>query len=196
MILVWMMAAFDCVARLVPILFDLAGPVTNAGWQRERWVRALRRRSETLADFVSEPSAGWHLKQILSKLRNYIHGEALSAGGVVLVVGDHALGSFMAIPETERQTILASLDALGGREAWGVAEPHPGYELHIHPGEFVERLLAYSIQLLNQLMVATPVQRLVPDVPEENLQPGRTPMSVPDQRLLWQLGLLPPTPDR
>jgi hypothetical protein len=95
----------------------------------------------------------------------------------------------MALPANDRDEILAAVERVGGHTAWGVAEPLTGYDLHIQPGKFVERLLAESIYLLNLIMSMTPVETLDGVEHPENLAHARLPLSLFDIRLIWQLGL-------
>jgi hypothetical protein len=130
---------------------------------------------------------------LLSKLRNNIHGQALSATGLVPFVGDFALETFMALPPEDRDEILAAIARLGGLEVWGIASPLVSYELHLQPGVFTERLIPQSIQLMNQIMKATPVETLEGIEHPENLASfPPMPLSLPSKRLIWQLGLQPP----
>ena len=195
MILVWLMAAFDSAARVAHLMFLDPSEIKSAGWQKKSWRKLLRAKRPELASLVAENTTGWHVMQILSMLRNYIHGEALSAAGIVFGVGDHAFETFAALPKEDREAIFRSLEKLGGSKAWGLEEPYPTYGLHIQPGQFSERLLAHSVELLNQIMTATPVEHLEGIANPDGLQSARLPMSLLDERRIWQLGLLSLPPD-
>ena len=188
-ILVLLMAGFDSLARVCHTIFRITGSKRNAAWQRGDWVDLVAEHNGVLADLFAVGSRGKSLMTLLTLLRNNIHGEALSATGVVPVVGEHALETFMGLPNDDRDEILAQVERLGGRETWGVDAPLTGYDLHIQPGTFVERLLAESIQLMNQIMIATPVEHLEGIERPENLGPGANPRSLLDERLIWQLGV-------
>jgi hypothetical protein len=189
MILVMLMAGFDSLARICHIVLQVNGSERSAGWQREDWVGLVAERNEPVGVLFAEGSPGKSLMRLVSRLRNNIHGQALSATGFVPVVGDHALETFMALPGPDRDEILQTIERLGGREPWGIEAPIAGYDLHLQPGKFIERLLAESIQLMNQIMIATPVEQLQDIEHPENLTSGAMPLSLLSMRLIWQLGL-------
>jgi hypothetical protein len=189
MILVLLMAGFDSLARVCHTLFRMRGSIRAAGWQRADWVKDLKEHNEELANLFTTGSSGKALITLLTRLRNNIHGEALSATGVVPVVGAHALETFMGLPSTDRDEILAAIERLGGRELWGVDAPLTGYDLHIFPGNFVERLVAESIQLMNQIMITAPIEQLDGIEHPENLRTAAIPRSLLSEHLIWQLGL-------
>ena len=195
MILVWLMAAFDSAARVVHLMFLDRSEIKSAGWQKEPRGKRLRAKSPEIASLVADNTTGWHVMHVLSVLRNYIHGEALTAAGIVFGVGDHAFETFAALPKKDREAIVRSLEKLGGSKAWGLEEPYPKYGLHIQPGQFAERLLEYSVQLLNEIMTATPVEQLQAIAKRKNIQSAPIPISQTDQRLIWQLGLPSVPPD-
>ena len=161
----------------------------NAAWQFDGWINKVADLDSPLAQKVREGNEGQHLLALVRALRNTVHGEALSANGVIPVVGDHALDMLVALPESSLEQVLEAVDALGGREAWGVVQPFPDYGPHLHPGAFVEELFPRFLNLISEIMKATPVEQLL----HENVRPERLPEAYPralqDQRVLWQLGL-------
>jgi hypothetical protein len=84
------------------------------------------------------------------------------------------------------------MDALGGRDLWGVRSTIPG-RTHVDPGLIVERLFESVPQILNELMDKTPVERLSDvDLKVEDLGPpaGDNPFQEWKRRSIrWQLGL-------
>lgn len=189
--LLWVMAAFDVSARVAHITLELPGTFRSAGWQKgERWLPNVAERAQSLAALVDGESDGKHLLKILSLLRNSIHGPALSASGIIPVIGPRALEPLVELPRDERDAVCGAMNALGGQGAWGVGQPFPDHELHLHPGEFVEQALPRALALLNDLVAATPVQRhSSANVSRE--QPARPlPRTPQETRALWQLGLL------
>lgn len=60
-----------------------------------------------------------------------------------------------ALDPRQRAQVLASMDNLGGRAAWG-AQPGAGGAVAVDPGQFVEQLFPAVLRLLNAVMATTP----------------------------------------
>jgi hypothetical protein len=198
-LLVWIMGAFDAVARVAHIaLGNSMDELKFASWDNERWVREVGKKESALGSLVTGYSAGKRVFDILSPLRNLIHGPPLSARTVILVIGDHALETWVAIPAGDRMKILNSMRALGGLDAWGIRYPLKEFasqypttkdDPYIHPGMFVERLLPYAISLLNDLMAAVPVDSLPGVSGSYAVGSMKMPLGTADERSLWQLAI-------
>ncbi len=106
-ILVLLMAGFDSLARVCHTLCRIRTSIRIAGWQRDDWVKDLIGHNEELGNLFTVGSSGKALIALLTRLRNNIHGEALSATGVVPVIGAYALETFMGLPSSDRDDILA-----------------------------------------------------------------------------------------
>jgi hypothetical protein len=105
------------------------------------------------------------------------------------VVGDFALEMLVRLPSEEREKATAEMKALGGEAAWGVVAAFPDADLHLLPARFVEQLLPRALALLNALIAATPVEQLEGvGVTSGQLADDR-PLSLLEQRAIWQLGL-------
>lgn len=185
LILLWLMAAFDITAQAAHIALGVPMNMRNAACQYEGWLGKAALRDEGLVNLVRNESDGQHILTIVRALRNSIHGDALSAGGMIPVVGDHAREPLVALPVSSRGQVLDAMDKLGGRDVWGVAQPFPDSDLHLHPGAFIEQLLPRAFSILNELMNATPVSK---DVDPERI-PQALPRMLRDNRIIWQLGL-------
>ena len=61
----------------------------------------------------------------------------------------------LMLPAEHESQVLASMDNLGGRAAWGV-QPGVGGAVAVDPGQFVEQLFPAVLRLLNAVMAATP----------------------------------------
>ncbi len=203
--LLWLMAAFDIVARIAHETFGLSGRPRDAGWQRADWLKQVEAPAPELAALMKTDSSEHQIFTIVRLMRNSIHGEALSAMG--FIVGPRPLETLVGLPDDSCEEVGAAMDALGGRAAWGAAAPdsdtpdhlrvalHPGARgpaaaFRFQPGEFVEQLVPRAIKLLDELMAAVPISGPV----EANQSPGRRSRPVPlrslfDERILWQLGL-------
>lgn len=97
----------------------------------------------------------------------------------------------LSLPSDDVARVLASVDALGSREQWGITEFAPT-RLLINPAPFAEQIIAPGYRLLNTLLEHTPVHLLLDGQPptltaapehEDGFDPVRC------QRILWQLGL-------
>jgi hypothetical protein len=188
-ILLWLMAAFDIAARVAHVALDVPMKIRNAAWQSEEWLNKLANQDTALANLVRNNSEGEHILTIVKELRNSVHGDALSAGGMIPVAGKHALEPLVALPQSSREHVLEAIDALGGQEVWGVVQPFPEKDLHFHPGTFVEQLLPRTLNVLNALMDATSVERLLGAESDPERVPGTLPRMLHDHRMMWQLGL-------
>jgi len=97
------------------------------------------------------------------------------------------------LPRSDGAQILEAADHLGGRDSWGFVDLIED-RLHFEPGILLDQLLPRMIDVLNELMEATPVQRL----PRVSLKPGnQVPPGSWDaafseherQSIRWQLGI-------
>jgi hypothetical protein len=188
-ILVWLMAAFDITAQVAHVALGVPMKIRQAVWQYDDWLKKVADLERPLADLLSNGNEGEHVFTIVRELRNSVHGEAMSAGGMIPVVGHRAMETLVRIPRKKRQDVLHAMDELGGHAAWGVARPFPDSDLHLHPGEFIERLLPRALSVLNDLMSATPVERLAGVQATSGNLLGTRPQSLYERRIRWQLGL-------
>lgn len=188
-ILLWIMAGFDITAQVAHIALDIQMKKGYPAWQNDQWLDKVASDDEQLAELVRNGNEGQHILTIVRLLRNSVHGDALSAGGMIPVVGEHALEPLLALPLSVRAQVLGAIDALGDRDAWGVSQPFLEEDLHLHPGAFVEQLLPRTLQILNALMAATPVERLLSADSDPARLSGEFPRMLPHHRIMWQLGL-------
>lgn len=190
-ILLGIMAAFDITARVAHHALGMPPQdAVQAGWQKKtRWLEEFAKLDKALANLMRDKGEGELIITVISELRNSIHGQALSAGSTIPVVGKHALQPLVELPRSSRERVLEAIDGLGGRSAWGVVYPFAEATPHLHPGTFVEQLLPRALSVLNALMDATPGERMLRD----DVDPDRVPRALPrmrqDDRIIWQLGL-------
>ena len=190
--LVFLMGAMDAAARVAHRVLGLPpSRARNAGWQRREWLASAAEQEPSLAELVTAGTAGADIMTILSRLRNTVHEADLPALAVGLPGGHE--GTLVSLPGADRGRILAAAGRLGGASGWGLQELLPE-RVHADPGVLLGRLLPAVITLLNDLMTATPVERL----PGVSLQPADL---VPPrshggvfgdrerQSIRWQLGL-------
>lgn len=125
--------------------------------QSTAWLSAVSAIAQPLATLFDDGTDAERGLTILRLLRNSIHGEALPALGVG--EGRRRDRTLVGLPRSEQAELLAAVTALGGPEAWGVEELIPG-RFHADPGILLEQLLPRVLQMLNEIMDATPVEQL------------------------------------
>jgi len=198
-VLLSLMGAVDVSARVAHRALGLRQQDEyRAAWQANRagqWLTRVDAVHPSLAQVVHPGSAGENALTVLRLLRNSVHGEALQ--GLAVSGSGKSLESLVGLPRRDQPLLLAAMDALGGRTAWGARSTLPG-RIHLDAGVLVDRLFEESIGLLNRLMRNTPVERL-PGVAltPSNLGPpadGPTGRSGPfdswaRKSIRWQLGL-------
>jgi hypothetical protein len=168
-LLVFLLGAFDASAQIFHRTVGLEGG-KFAGWHKARWVESVGGRVPAVVAIVGPGSYGANVLKILAALRNSIHGEALQT----VAFHDTIIGpreTLITLGLREHEELLESIEKLGGRRAWGVRDLLPDAAgVEVDTFDFVARLL-------NQLMQATPVERLtgvdvtaLPDGPPEDDQ--------------------------
>lgn len=190
--LVFLMGALDAAARVAHRVLGLRPDhLHRAGWQRSDWLGHVEEKEPSLAAVVTAGTAAADIMTILSKLRNTVHEAGLPA----LAIGfpGRRDGTLVGLPRADTNRILAAADRRGGRDSWGLQELLPG-RLHADPGVLLDRLLPLVIELLNELMTATPVEQLsgVSLKPEDQVPPRGTGEAFGERErhsIRWQLGL-------
>jgi hypothetical protein len=190
--LLFLMGALDATARVAHRVLGLPpGDLINTGWQRKNWLQAVKAKAPSLAAIVSPGTVGCDTVTILRLLRNTVHGAGLCAFAISR--RGRREETLVGLPRVDSSDILAAADRQGGRAAWGLREIRPN-EFHADPGVLLERLLPAVIELLNDLMIHTPVETL----PGVALKPGDAAPPSGDhspyaersrQSIRWQLGL-------
>ena len=153
-LLITLMGAVDVSARFVHILLGL--PVRQrryAGWQHsDSWLAKVAEKDAALAALFKPGTTLAHTVDILRLLRNTVHSEAIRA--TMRQVG-FTRDAPIRLPREDEKTILASMDAVGGRETWG-AQAAPDRSAAVDPGRFIEQLLPSVLTVLNAVMAHTP----------------------------------------
>ena len=190
--LVFLLGALDAAARVAHRVLCLQPDhVHRAGWQRSSWLQDVAAKAPSLAAVVTAGTSGADTLTILRLLRNTVHEAGLPALAVGLPGSRE--GTLVGLPRAKSGQILEAADRRGGREVWGLRELLPG-RLHAEPDVLLERLLPAVIELLNELMSATPVEELSGvSLKSEDMVPpdGRgTAFGERERRSIrWQLGL-------
>lgn len=155
-VLTLLMGAVDATARVANSAISTGITDKYAGWQNDGWIRKVADNRPSLSSLVDKNTDGWHALTILRLLRNSVHGAALQG---VSLFQDGKKETLLGLPKDDEEKILLSMDALGGRDAWGFRPIIPG-QSHVDPGLLVEKLFETTLKLLNDLMRETPVEDL------------------------------------
>jgi len=189
--LIFLMGAVDATARVAHRVLGLPPAGSHqAKWQNPSWLNTVAAAAPELASVVAVDAPERDALTILRLLRNSVHETGLTAMGIGL--GARRQGTLVGLPSADRERILAAADRLGGRTEWGLRELIPG-RLHAEPDFLLERLLPAVIELLNELMEATPVENLsgVSLTPEKHSPPRdrNSPFGERERSSVrWQLG--------
>ena len=160
-VLVLLMGAVDVAARVAHKALELPPEEERrAAWQDRKkggWLTRLRVLAPTLAAVVDAETANVHALTILRLLRNSVHGAALQ--GMAVFKSGSPVESMIGLPARDETAILAAMRAVGGEASWGVHSSLRG-RTYVDPGVLVDRLFEAIVDLLNELMAKTPVERL------------------------------------
>ena len=157
-ILVSLMGAVDSSARVAHIALGLPANtrMTPAGSISAGSGRSLV-SNPALAALFNAGTPLYHTLTILRLLRNTVHGQMMRTTAIQQT-GRHA-GDGHQLPSEHKTTILSSIEALGGKDTWGLRTANNGSSL-ADPALFVERLFPQVLTLVNEAMEQTPVERL------------------------------------
>ncbi|WP_159038205.1 hypothetical protein [Streptomyces sp. WM6386] len=188
--LIFLMGALDASARAAHRVLGISVTPRNAGWQSRNWLERVAVTAPKLAAIFDEGSEAQHLLEILRKFRNSVHGEALSP--LTVKEGSDPERILVSLPREDLQAILNSMDALGGRDAWGV-ESHWDNHMHAGPGTLLGETLERVVSVLNRIMQETPVESLqgVHVTPAQCMPPNDPSGRYSDMKregIRWQLG--------
>jgi hypothetical protein len=190
----FLMGAADVTARVAHRVLGLpADKAHHAGWQdTSGWLKKVKQKHSPLAEVVKPETSGKCTLTILSKLRNSIHGETF---GAHRVSGSHSepAATFIRLPQADVSAVSEAIKELGGAELWGIHIVRDT-ELHADPGVLIDQLFVHTIDLLNKLMVNTPVELLphvgidLPNSPPVETHPLGRYSEINRNSIRWQLG--------
>lgn len=156
-VLMLLMGAVDASARVVHYVLGLDDTKSyNAAWQKDSWLKQVKAIDAKLVDVVAKNTDGWYALTILSKLRNSIHGEPIRG---MTKQDSSKTETVIALPSDDEAMILRAMDALGGRDVWGVKQLTANFN-EVNPGILVDKLFEEVAKLLNDIMKNTPVEKL------------------------------------
>jgi hypothetical protein len=152
-----LVGVFDAAARAAHLTAGLdPGGRRNAAWQKDRWRRQIRAASPELADLFAEDTAHSRVLEIARILRNTVHGEGLHT--TAAKQSGRPRETLMALPEDDAQDLTALFGHLGGQDEWGLRQLPPSRP-HIDLARLIERLLPQALQVLDDALRLTPVER-------------------------------------
>ena len=189
-VLLGLMAAVDVTARVAHRALALNSNEYRAGWQNKRWLSEVAETSPDLAALVAPGTLGANTVEILRLLRNSIHGAALQP----LAIGSlrERDATLVGLPPDDAQRLVAAMDAVGGRDAFGLRIASPD-RVHADPGKLADAIFTRTVDLLNQLMEKTPVENFAgAAIPNDDLAPPNDDVfgSQPRESIRLQLGLV------
>jgi hypothetical protein len=180
--LLTIMGAVDASARLAHSVLGLDSKEYEAGWQRAAWLGQVAEVCPGVAAVVRGENRLDALT-VLRKLRNTIHAALLDP--IAVLRGRVQVETRIELPADDAEPMLAAIDRLGGRDAWGVQSHAPG-RYHADPAELLDRLIARLTPMFNDLLeTMIPAARAAPGTEYWGLAGD------PAQTYRWQIDLSP-----
>ncbi len=153
-----LVGAFDAAARAAHLALGFDPQKRRlAAWQSKGWRKLVRNTDPALADLFAPDTAHARVLEICRTLRNTVHEEALHS--IAVQQAGKPLQTLIALPEDDAEDLGELFDKLGGRDEWGLRLLAPG-RAHIAPAVLIERLLPQALQMLDDALRLTPVERL------------------------------------
>jgi hypothetical protein len=153
-----LVGAFDAAARAAHLAAGLdPGTRRSAAWQRAAWRSQIHAVSPDLADLVAPGTDHSRVFEICRILRNTVHAEAMHP--LAVQDGRRPLRTLVSLPEDDAEDLAALFDNLGGQNQWGMERLIPP-RAHVDAARLIERLLPQSLQILDDVLRLTPVERL------------------------------------
>lgn len=184
--LLTLMGAVDASARLAHHLLGIGSGQHDAGWHRNKWRKQVANRCPTIVAAV-EAENRLDALTVLRKLRNTIHAALIDP--IAVARGQVHVTTRIELPASDAETILASIDRLGGREEWGVESHGPGHH-HADPAELLDHLLVRLTPMLNDVLAAMSSDHF-PDAPTEPAGDYWGLAGDPARTYRWQIDLAP-----
>jgi hypothetical protein len=160
-VLMQLSGAFDVLARVAHLANGMTGSYDRAGWRKRRWRRELASHDPDLAALTNEGMAARDAIELISLLRNTIHGEALQG----IQVSGHLprqrlLKEYVfRVPANEETRFIAAVQRRGGFERWGVQSLY-GHMFVVAADRYVEAVIPDAARAMGRLMRATKVEDL------------------------------------
>lgn len=152
-----LMGAVDVSARVANYILNVTTTQSEVGWQKGRWYKQICKVDTNMKSLFPNNSDNKNTLTILRLLRNSVHGEALQ--GIKTSLERNETNMLIGIPSDDVKEIIEAMDALGGKESWGFKPTIPGRNL-IEPGVLLDKLFELAVNMLNEIMKVTPVEKL------------------------------------
>lgn len=156
--LVALVGAFDAAARIAHAAHAVPGNQRNVGWRRGAWRRALADTGSDLAALTELGEPARDMIDVVSMLRNTVHGAALQGLGYQ----DGETGSsenLVLVPDGDAAAIVEIAERRGGMQTWRLRNLG-GWRLTLDADRFVDALLPACAKALNAIMDSTDVSGL------------------------------------
>lgn len=143
-------ASLDALARLAHKVFDVEESSFDAGWQRPKWIKRLRKKAPSLAGLIRG-----HVKaqlDVLTSMRNSIHAIPLDEflwvqrGGHSSTVEHRAMFS----DDLANRILDVGQDA-GNPGDYGLYLSGPGTP-YLNVGQFTEHVLSWTVEIVELLL--------------------------------------------
>jgi hypothetical protein len=153
-----LVGAFDTAARAAHLAAGLSPDGRrSAAWHHDKWRSRIHAVSPDLADLFAAGTDHSRVLEICRILRNTVHGEAMHP--LAVQDGRRPLRTLVSLPEDDAEDVAALFDDLGGQDEWGLERLIPP-RVHVDAARLIERLLPQSLQILDDALRLTPVERL------------------------------------
>jgi hypothetical protein len=177
--LLFLTAAFDALARLVNMAYDLDVDSRQVGWRRRYWLKELGKVDSGVANSMK---TGTHDRAVLEAVaipRNLIHGAGLEGklsvpastrNSAPKLIGDNiqiatdprSVMTTLPLPKVEAKELREAMKYLDPSESWDLGITFAGndYGLAIEPMDYFESALLASTATLTRLMALVGPERL------------------------------------
>ena len=167
-VLLMLAASFDVVARVAHRVYELPVEAHWPNWRTKWRSKTLARADSDLAQLMASGEPARDALEMVALPRNSIHAAALR--GVTFRRRGRLQETRVEVPRSIEERLFTSAERLADADEWGFHAS--GRSTYIEPGQYVESVLVQSAGALNDLMMATRVERLgageVPPEPPED----------------------------
>jgi hypothetical protein len=158
--------ALDAVARLLDATTGLESNPRQVGIRSKDWRKRIILTAPALTDLLAKGSHFRSVVDLIATLRNFIHGEALSAelmndDGEPHVI-DYGPGALVVSGKTAEQLSEAA-SQVDGTTAWGIEARH-GDATTVMPIQFQHQAVRHVLQAIREAMATDVVTANAPEL--------------------------------
>jgi hypothetical protein len=143
-----LMGALDATARLVHVVYEVPGPLHRTAWQRQDWLKEVKRMAPTIWEAVQADASHTAALTVLRLLRNTIHAEGLES--VILRGSDKSTEARVLISAADSSAITEAAKIIAPLTTWGFSVLD-GTSYAVDPGRFIETLLPALFRFLSDV---------------------------------------------